>query len=143
MDTTSPNNKEAPAAITPRPSKRRPTIQPAHESAEIWRHLWPTSSNVVKIAGADLPHVIPGADRVPPFSVRFKLPPGYNTDYEDLAKNIRNEIVHQLLAINVQCGLDAEVTFPNPQGPGTNKVCPMDITLSNPQHLPLLEIGRA
>jgi hypothetical protein len=100
-----------------------------------WERVYPKNPmHVVKIAGEDLPHVIPGDTRVPPCTVRLILPPTINSNIAEAADKIRHEIFIQLVTANPELALDAQVTFPKLQGKKEFKRSLIDITVGTPSH---------
>jgi hypothetical protein len=70
--------------------------------------------------------------RVPPCTVRFRLPEGTNPNRTDLLDNIREDIFHQLLSFNKDIATTAEIQFTGPLGPKAGRFVGMDVTVASP-----------
>jgi hypothetical protein len=102
----------------------------------VWTRVWPNDkTKPPRIAGEELHHVIPGATRIPPCTVRYILSPRSNTKYENLTEQIQNQVIMQLHQMDPTDTIanDVDISFLPAQTShrGTKEFC-MDLSVSTP-----------
>jgi Zinc knuckle len=105
---------------------------PEQQAVE-WKLVWPNLPNhTIQVAAADLPHVIPGATRIPPCTLRYLLPADTNIKNINVTDSLRFEIYGQLDRYNHNIAIDSEVCFPPVQGSHDRKEVILDISIPTP-----------
>ena len=102
-----------------------------------YTRVWPLNRPIF-LPADNLPHVMPGEFHVPPFTVRYRLPQGMNTNIDKQTDAIRQILLKQLEVKNpadnagVNCARSAEVTFPKQQGRRDERYFSVDVTADTP-----------
>jgi hypothetical protein len=113
------------------PETPPPTRAPA--PVIVWKNIPLTPDHQIRIAGPDLPHVIPGANRIPPCTIRYILPSTTNTKFTHVTDTLRMNIFGQLYTADPLVASEAQVTFPPTEGSRGAKEVLMDVTLPTPE----------
>jgi hypothetical protein len=106
--------------------------------------VWPLSRPIF-LPADELPHVIPHEFKVPPFTVRYRLPQGTNTNIDKQTEAIRKIFLKQIEAKNpansagINCARSAQVTFPKQQGRRDECYFSVDIAVDTPINFEIIK----
>jgi hypothetical protein len=113
------------------------------EKIYTFHRIWPTHRKIF-LPAQELPSVIPGETRVPPCTVRYRLPHGLNTRFDNITSPVRKVLLRQLVAYNpindagMKCAETTLFAFPKPLGKKDARYFTVDITGDSPAHFELI-----
>jgi hypothetical protein len=113
------------------------------EKVYTFHRIWPTHRKIF-LPAQELPSVIPGETRVPPCTVRYRLPHGLNTHFDNITSPVRKVLIRQLVAYNptngagMKCAETTLFAFPKPLGKKDARYFTVDITGDSPAHFKLI-----
>jgi Zinc knuckle len=101
----------------------------------IFRKIWPATENPF-IPAEELPRVVPGEYTVPPFTVRYRLPQGINTNIDRQTAAVRQILMNQVTKQhNTPEGQEfaerLEIAFPKQLGRRDDRFFSVDISARN------------
>jgi hypothetical protein len=112
-------------------------------SVYTFHRIWPLDRNIF-LPAQELPSVIPGETRVPPCTIRYRLPHGLNTHFDNVTSPVRKILLRQLVAYNptngagMTCAESVRLAFPKPLGKKDARYFTVDITADSPAHFELI-----
>jgi hypothetical protein len=142
---TEPTEPQAPTQEVPTPGEVDDNPDNyADEIVYTHERVWPLSRPIF-LPADELPHVIPHEFKVPPFTVRYRLPQGTNTNIDKQADAVRKIFLKQIEAkhpvnnAGVICAKSAQVTFPKQQGRRDERYFSVDIAADTPANFEIIK----
>jgi hypothetical protein len=107
-----------------------------------YKRLWPLDRDVF-LAPHELPHSRPGETRVPPCTVRYRLPIGVNTNNDIVVAKVRDLLIREIKRENRGkpsgiCANAVQITFPKQLEKRDDRFYTVDVTANSPAHFRMI-----